>query len=242
MVVEYIRYRVPEAKSALFEAAYAAAEVSLRLAPECLGWELSRCEEEPACWILRIEWTSTADHLNGFRRGPQFPVFLGQIRPFIEHVEEMRHYRVTDVRSSRTVFEVAGGAPAFERLAADMHRRMAADDLLGRWFSRAAPSHVAHLAAWLSEVFGGPKGYTEAEGNIGPMLAKHAGLDIPETHRARFEALANEAIAATWPDRPDVVRTVAAYVAWGTRIAVTNSEPGHVANPDAGVPTWGWTS
>jgi hypothetical protein len=30
--------------------------------------------------------------MQGFRRGPHFPPFLGLVRPFIPDIAEMRHY------------------------------------------------------------------------------------------------------------------------------------------------------
>ena len=45
---------------------------------------------------VRILWSSTHEHLNGFRKGPNFPPFLDAIRDFIPEIEEMRHYAVTD--------------------------------------------------------------------------------------------------------------------------------------------------
>ena len=65
-------------------------------------------------------------------------------------------------------------------------------------------------------------------------------LAIPEAMRARFVAVAREAAAAVWPDRPDVVEAVGAYMAWGSGVAVENSRVGHVPDPAAGVPVWGW--
>lgn len=241
MVVEYIRYRIAEQEAAAFQGAYRRAAAWLRASPECLGWELCRCEEEPESWVLRIEWTSTEAHLEGFRKGPQFPRFLEEIRPYVGQIQEMRHYQRTSVRSDASIYETAGGQPAFEQLAERMHRHMAADELLGPWFSRAAPTHVRHLAAWLAEVFGGPADYTRAHGDIAPILARHAGLDIPEGHRARFEALAHQAVAEVWPQQPDVARAVSAYLSWGTHVAVANSRPEHVPDPTAPVPRWSWS-
>lgn len=240
MVVEYIRYSVPPTRTSDFEAAYRRAQAHLRLAPECMGFELSRCEEAPASYILRITWTSTADHLQGFRKGTHFPPFLSEIRDYVEYIDEMRHYAPLDIRDTTSIYEAAGGLAAFERLAHDMHTRMVADDRLGDWFSRAAPEHVPHLAKWLAQVFGGPPLYTDELGDIALILQRHANLDIPEDKRARFEQIGAEAAAATWPDRPDVVQAVSRYVAWGSHIAVENAKPGHVADPGAGVPTWGW--
>ena len=95
MTVEYIRYTLTAHAPDDFLAGYATAVESLRAAPECLGYELTRCEEEPQTFILRIHWVSTAAHLEGFRKGPHFPPFLAAIKPFIPEITEMRHYAET---------------------------------------------------------------------------------------------------------------------------------------------------
>lgn len=97
MIVEYIRYRLPEERGADLEAAYAAAQEALRASPHCLGWELSRCVEEPAAYTLRIVWDSAEGHLQGFRRSPAFRDFFAAVRPFVDAIEEMRHYAPTAV-------------------------------------------------------------------------------------------------------------------------------------------------
>lgn len=97
MIVEYIRYRLTEHTPEALIESYAAAARHLAAAPECRGFELARCEEEPRSLILRITWTSMRDHLEGFRKGPHFPPFLAAIRPYIGEIEEMRHYAPTAV-------------------------------------------------------------------------------------------------------------------------------------------------
>jgi len=92
MIIEYVRYRVPEGKEADFESDYASAIVHLKESEYCLGCDLSRCEEEPDRYILRIEWTSTDDHLTKFRGSEAFKRFLPYIRNYIENLEEMQHY------------------------------------------------------------------------------------------------------------------------------------------------------
>lgn len=101
MIVEYIRYRVPVERQAEFVPAYARAAKALDAAPECLGYELSRCVEDPAAYVLRIRWTSAEDHLRRFRTGPHFPAFFREIRPYVDDIEEMRHYTPTGVTSTR---------------------------------------------------------------------------------------------------------------------------------------------
>ena len=100
MSIEIIRYRIAPGEEAAFEAAYAEAQRHLAASPVCVAYELLRCEEEPARYLLRIEWTSTADHLQGFRRGADFPPFLALVRPFVPAVEEMQHYAHTGVRGT----------------------------------------------------------------------------------------------------------------------------------------------
>jgi quinol monooxygenase YgiN len=105
MIVEYIRYTViDDARGAALQQAYLTAAEQLDAAPECLAYELSQCEEDPKSWILRIEWTSTEAHLNGFRKGAHFPAFLQATRGFMPEITEMRHYRRTTIQSRK--FEV----------------------------------------------------------------------------------------------------------------------------------------
>jgi quinol monooxygenase YgiN len=100
VTVEYIRYRIDEPRRDAFVAAYRAAAESLDDSEFCLGYEMTRCEEEPDRFILRILWTSTADHLGGFRSSAAFRSFFGHIRPYVGDIEEMQHYEVVDGLSS----------------------------------------------------------------------------------------------------------------------------------------------
>ena len=99
MIVEYIRYAIDDARSAAFEAAYAQGAASLDASPHCLGYELSRCTEDPTRYHLRIEWDSAEGHMRGFRASPEFRTFFSFIRPYVNDIEEMRHYQPTAVRS-----------------------------------------------------------------------------------------------------------------------------------------------
>lgn len=140
-----------------------------------------------------------------------------------------------------SVYEAAGGVETFFRLAKAMHTHMKHDDVLGARFGRASASHVPHLAMWLVEVFGGPKLYSETLGDIGEMLARHANLDISEIERARFVEVACRAAEEVVPSHARaVLAPFRSYIEWGSHVAVTNAKPGHVADPAAGVPVFGW--
>lgn len=101
MIVEYIRYVMPAGTSDALIGAYLAAGKSLQESPHCLGFELTRCIESSDTFVLRIVWDSVEGHLTGFRTGPEFPRFLSAIKPFVEHIDEMRHYQLTPVVWSR---------------------------------------------------------------------------------------------------------------------------------------------
>ena len=93
MTVEYIRYTGEDAtRRDHLLSAYRTAVTALDAAPECLSYELTVCEEDSTSVILRIEWASTEAHLQGFRKGPNFPPFFKAIGGFVKEISEMRHY------------------------------------------------------------------------------------------------------------------------------------------------------
>jgi len=94
MIVEYIRYRVPEARGEELEDAYRHAAASLEASPHCQRYELSRCIDEPGVSVVRIEWDSAEGHMSRFRSSPEFRAFFEAVRPFADEIEEMRHYEV----------------------------------------------------------------------------------------------------------------------------------------------------
>lgn len=97
VVIEYIRYTIPEDTRDGFEAAHARAADALRESPYCLSYELSRCEEDPSAYVLRIQWESRSAHLVAVRRGPHVGRFFEAIEPYVSAIQEMRRYQVTRV-------------------------------------------------------------------------------------------------------------------------------------------------
>lgn len=99
MIVEYIRYEIADADA--FMGAYEAARPSLDASGNCLAYELSRCTEDPASFILRIEWDSAEGHLQGFRKSALFGPLLAAVRPYVKDIREMRHYAVTSIAARK---------------------------------------------------------------------------------------------------------------------------------------------
>jgi hemoglobin len=141
-----------------------------------------------------------------------------------------------------TLFDWAGGTAAFERLINAFYDRVEADDLLTPLFGgRVTAEHRDHVIAWWSEVFGGPPRYSAELGGYEHMLAKHRDLAITAGQRFRFASLMSLAADdAGLPDDPDFRSAFMAYVEWGTRLALHNSQPGAEVVEHAPVPRWGW--
>jgi hemoglobin len=97
MTAEYTRYRIKQDRLAAFEEAYRSAQQYLQASPHCINYELSHCTEDPELFVLRIEWVSVEEHLQGFRKEPNFKDFFALVQPFVHNIEEMQHYALTEV-------------------------------------------------------------------------------------------------------------------------------------------------
>ena len=141
-----------------------------------------------------------------------------------------------------TLYEWAGGGSALRRLIDAFYDRVEADELLSGFFpGGVGEEHRAHVAAWWSEVFGGPTRYTDELGGYEHMLAKHRGLAITPEQRFRFASLMSLAADdAGLPADPEFRSALVAYLEWGTRVALHNSQPGADLVEHAPVPRWGW--
>ena len=246
MTIEYIRYRIPADAADGFERDYARAAEQLAKAPECVDYELSRCDEDPESHILRITWTSTVEHLGGFRNGEHFPPFLDAIKSYMSNIEEMRHYTATTVAgqggSIPSLYEWLGGAQALERLTQSFYAEVVKDELLHPLFAGMDEHHPHFVALWLGEVFGGPNGYSTERGDYRHMVSRHLGKHITEPQRRRWvNLLMDAADRVELPSDPSFRAAFASYIEWGTRLAEINSQPGREAY-DAPIPHWGWGS
>ena len=140
-----------------------------------------------------------------------------------------------------TLYAWAGGMPAFERLTRLFYGRIPRDPLLGPVFARMSAEHPTHVAQFLAEIFGGPKRYTEDVGSHAEMIRHHLGRALTERQRRHWvEILGDCADEAGLPTDPEFRSAFVAYIEWGTRLAVLNSQPGVTLGDPGPMPTWGW--
>ena len=141
-----------------------------------------------------------------------------------------------------SLYEWAGGREAFDRMINAFYDRVERDELLSGFFPGGVhEEHRRNVAMWWSEVFGGPARYTEQLGGYERMLHKHQQLGITNEQRFRFaELMSRAADDAKMPDDPEFRSALVAYLEWGTRLALGNSQPGATVVEHAPVPRWGW--
>ena len=147
-----------------------------------------------------------------------------------------------DAGAPPTLYEWAGGRTALERLIDAFYDRVEADELIAPLFpGGVSAEHREHVTTWWSEVFGGPAAYTARLGGYEHMLAKHRNLGITSAQRFRFASLMSLAADdAELPTDPEFRSALVAYLEWGTRLALANSQPGAPVVEHAPVPRWGW--
>jgi truncated hemoglobin YjbI len=104
-----------------------------------------------------------------------------------------------------------------------------------------SPDHPERVAAWLCEVFGGPKFYGERYGGYERMISQHVGKRIRPEQRARWVALmAQSADEAGMPQDAEFRAAFTAYLEWGSRIALENSQADAHPPPGMPIPRWWW--
>jgi CDGSH-type Zn-finger protein/truncated hemoglobin YjbI len=147
------------------------------------------------------------------------------------------------VKHAPTLFEWAGGLAALERLTDHFYDAILSepDPILAPVLRGLSAEHSRHVAAWLAETFGGPTTYTDQHGGYEHMLAKHRNLALTETQRRRWvNRMLDAANAVGLPTDPNFRSTFVAYLEWGTRLAVANSQPDATVMEHAPIPHWGW--
>jgi hemoglobin len=145
------------------------------------------------------------------------------------------------VSSTSSRYRRSWSSEAFERLTETFYGKVRQDPLLEPVFRHMDTNHPKHVAAWIGEVFGGPPVYTEEHGGYPHMLGKHRGLGLTEEMRRRWvNLICDAADDAGLPADPEFRSAFVAYIEWGTRLAVNNSQKDAQPPERAPVPHWGW--
>ena len=130
-----------------------------------------------------------------------------------------------------TLFEFAGGEPAFLALATAHHARCLADPELNHPFSHddLNPEHVQRLAAYWAEVMGGPPRYSALPADQSFVLHLHSGNgDITDLGRRFVTCFVDAADDAGLPADPEFRAALRAYMEWAVADVLAYSAEGSV--------------
>jgi hemoglobin len=142
-----------------------------------------------------------------------------------------------------TLYEFAGGEPAFLALATAHHARCLADPELNHPFSHPDqhPQHVERLAAYWAEVLGGPPRYSQSCGDQSFVLRLHAGNgDISDLGRRFLDCFVQAMDDAGLPDDPEFRACLRSYMRWAVEQVLAHPDSAATVPPDAELPRWGW--
>jgi hemoglobin len=142
-----------------------------------------------------------------------------------------------------TLFEFAGGEPAFLALAAAHHERCLRDPELNHPFSHPGqhPQHVERLATYWAEVMGGPPRFSVCCGNHSGMLQMHAGNgDLQDLGRRFVDCFVLAAGDAGLPNDPEFRAALRAYMQWAVDEVLSYPAQDATVPTDLPMPRWTW--
>jgi hemoglobin len=141
-----------------------------------------------------------------------------------------------------TIFEFAGGEPAFLALATAHHERCLRDPVLNHPFSNPRrPDHIERLASYWAEVFGGPATYSQSCGGQSSMLHLHSGTGAQEDLGERFvRCFVAAADDAGLPDDAEFRAALRSYMEWAASVVMSVSPVGTEVPDGLRVPRWSW--
>lgn len=144
--------------------------------------------------------------------------------------------------SRPSLYEFAGGEPAFLALAAAHHERCLQDPVLSHPFSHPGhPEHVRRLGGYWAEVFGGPPVYSASCGGHTGMLEVHARQEAEDDLGARFVACFVQAAEdAGLPADPRFRAALRDYMVWAVAEVMAYSPPDSRVPDGMAMPRWTW--
>jgi hemoglobin len=142
-----------------------------------------------------------------------------------------------------TLYEFAGGDPAFRALAAAHHERCLADPELNHPFSHPGqhPRHVDRLAWYWAEVMGGPPRFSQECSDHSAMLRMHAGNgDMSDLGRRFVACFVQAADDVGLPADPGFRAALRAYMEWAVAEVLTYPGPADGVPAGLAMPRWSW--
>lgn len=94
MILEIAILNVIPGEAAAFESAFAKAKDIISSMPGFDSLELHRCLETPDRYALLVRWARLEDHVEGFRKSPQYQEWKALLHHFYDPFPAVEHYRL----------------------------------------------------------------------------------------------------------------------------------------------------
>ena len=92
MILEVALLDIKPNQEARFESAFAEAEHIITLCPGYLSHQLQRCIENSSRYILLVNWSSLADHTEGFRESESYQQWKALLHHFYDPFPTVEHF------------------------------------------------------------------------------------------------------------------------------------------------------
>ncbi|MGW6377838.1 antibiotic biosynthesis monooxygenase family protein [Rhodococcus sp. NPDC055112] len=102
MILEHALLQVKSGRSAEFEAAFGRAEPIISGMVGFRRLSLSRCLERPGTYLLLVEWDSLEDHVEGFRKSPEYEQWRSLLHHFYDPFPTVEHFERVDLADRTT--------------------------------------------------------------------------------------------------------------------------------------------
>jgi heme-degrading monooxygenase HmoA len=91
MVLEIADFLIKDGDEGRFEAAYGTAVSFITSSPGCRSARLVRGVENPARFVLLVEWDTIEDHTDGFRGSPAFEQWRAAVGQYFAAPPTVEH-------------------------------------------------------------------------------------------------------------------------------------------------------
>jgi hemoglobin len=141
-----------------------------------------------------------------------------------------------------SIYDAAGGQPAFIALAHAWHARCLADPVVSHAFSHGYhPQHAERLAAYWAEALGGPADYSRSMGDQSGVLRMHSGNGEHQEMDERAQLCFAQALDdADLPADLRLRSTLKAYFSWATQAMAAHPDSADDVPQGLAIVRWSW--
>jgi heme-degrading monooxygenase HmoA len=92
MILEAAYLHVIPGQEQQFEHAFSVASPLIAETPGYVGHQLQRCLEQPACYLLLVQWQTLEAHTEGFRGSARYAQWRALLHHFYDPFPTVQHF------------------------------------------------------------------------------------------------------------------------------------------------------